>query len=266
MKEQELQEFYKDYMNNMSVKDICNKYNMSSNSKIYKIIKEFNLKKRENPRNIKNVNHNFFDEINEIQAYLLGFYLGDGSLYITGNSYNIKIGVKYTDIYIINLFKKYISPESNIQTKKSSLFKSVNNKWYTGNEQKLISFTSTKIGKYLQDLGFGKNKTNLFKFLPDFSNENKIHFLRGYFDADGCIMVKLRKEGWINRRFQLTSYDRNILDDLVLFLDNNNINSKVYSERNHFHLLVQKKTEIIKLYKLLYNNCNFFFERKKRYF
>lgn len=254
-------------MSGMSVEELMSTYNFKHNSSIYKNLSFYDLERRINPKIIQDVNHDFFDEINEIQAYLLGFYVGDGNLSMVGNSYSINIEIAEEDRYIVDLYKKYISPNSNLKISTPKPFKSKNGKYYQGVNKIIIRITSSKIGKFLVELGYGANKTKLVKFIPlKFSDENKIHMLRGYFDADGCIIAKIRKEGWMNRRFQLTSYDRNILDEYVIFLKSKNINSKVYSEKNHFHLLVQKKSEIIKLYDLLYNNANFFLTRKEEKF
>jgi DNA-binding transcriptional regulator WhiA len=262
MTEQELANMYLDYIRGENLEEIAKKYGYKSQSSVLRILDRNGLPKRPNIRNIKNVNHNFFSEIGEIQAYLLGFYLGDGNMSIVGNCYGIHIQISSEDVYIIDLFKEYICPECNITTTMPKTFKDVSGKYYTGKEKTAIHFTSKSIGQYLEAIGYGKNKTQFIKFLPNIPEKMLRHFLRGYFDADGCIMAKIRKEGWMNRRFQLTSLDRTILDELVSYLETKDISSKVYSERNHYHLLVQKKSEVIKLFHLLYDDANFYLDRK----
>jgi DNA-binding transcriptional regulator WhiA len=256
-----------EYFNGIPARELFNKYNskQKSLSGFRKfLIKEFG--KRFPTYMYKNVNHDFFDSFGEIQSYLLGFYLADGSLHKTGNSYNIIIGVNSEDEYIIQLFKKFIAPDNPIKLKKPKSFVSVNGKTYTGKPQSIIRISSQKIGKFLEDLGYGVNKTSLTKSLPNLNDDNFFHFLRGYFDGDGCIVIKERKEGWMNRRFQLTSFDKNILEDIVQRLKTFDINAKVYSERNHHHILIQNKKPLNKLYNLMYNNASYYFKRKEEIF
>lgn len=256
-----------EYLNGVSAKELFNKYvhkqkSLSGFNKF--LIKEFGKRFPSNMH--KEINHDFFDSFQEIQSYLLGFYLADGNLYKVGNSYSINIGVSFEDEYIVKLFQQFIAPNNLIRLENPKTFVSVNGKTYTGKPQSKIKITSEKIGKFLENLGYGVNKTQLTKSLPILNDDNFFHFLRGYFDGDGCIVVKERKEGWMNRRFQLTSFDRNILEEIVERLKNFNIESKVYSERNHYHILIQNKKTLEKLYNLMYNNASYYFKRKKEIF
>lgn len=261
---------------------IIEKYN--NKVKITEIFKEFgkpvgftesgfkkflnrNITVKRFPINIKlGVNHNFFDELKEIQCYLLGFYLADGNLFTIGNSYRIAINVSFKDKYILDLFKEYIAPNNPIITRLPKPFISVNNKTYQGVEQSKIVITSNKIGKYFKDLGFSENKTQLVKRVPNLNDDQFLHFLRGYFDGDGCISIGKHKGGHCYKRFQLTSFDEQILIDIRNRLEILGVKTKIYSERNHFHILVQNTIELVKLYDLLYQNCKFYFKRKEEIF
>ena len=117
------------------------------------------------------VNNDFFDEISEIQSYMIGIIAGDGNL----KNNTIRIVSHNKDIETLNLFKKYICPDSKICKYRNS------NCYY-------ISFTSHKISKIVYDslsVKSGK-KSNIIQ-MPDFCEDLCWHFIRGLMDSDGSI-------------------------------------------------------------------------------
>lgn len=127
------------------------------------------------------LNENFFEKIDtEKKAYFLGFLFADG--YINENLNMVDLTLHNKDEEILNKF--------------------VNLLYYEGRPLKLIKtnylrlvINSKKITNDLKSHGCFQKKTFSLKF-PNL-NENLIkHFIRGYFDGDGCITIN--KENTLN--------------------------------------------------------------------
>ena len=94
------------------------------------------------------------------------------------------------------------------------------------------------------------------------------HFIRGYFDGDGCITYSVRKPNPKNRelnyrvtgRFEICSKLSNILIDFQRYLSNTNIS---YIKRDNMYNLNTCSRNIIKqIYHYLYDNSSFYLSRK----
>ena len=134
-----------------------------------------------------NVNDNFFDKIDsEQQAYLLGFFIADGSFNLgerCKNSYRFQIGLQDTDEEIIKLYQKFICPDVEIKT--TNYQKGAKNR----KPVKLIRWTSTYMAEVLiNNYNIIPNKTKDLNFEFPFELIPKKYlwdFIRGFFDGDG---------------------------------------------------------------------------------
>ena len=128
--------------------------------------------------------HDFFTNIQtEIQAYLLGFYVADGSLDIKRN--NVRIKLTKEDSEIIDLFQEYISPNAYTKENAQSKQMGTNNKEITIKKSYQIDISSIILSRSLQELGYSEGKTYKELSLPNISEDLIKHFIRGYFDGDG---------------------------------------------------------------------------------
>ena len=130
-----------------------------------------------------NVNHNFFDIIDsEEKAYILGFLYADGTNMEVINGQN---GISFTqleqDIDILN--KINVAMQSTYPIN-SYIQKS------NGKVKCKLTFCSQKLSDQVNFLGAPPKKSLILKF-PNkeiFKSPDLIrHFIRGYFDGDGCI-------------------------------------------------------------------------------
>lgn len=223
----------------------------------------FKLYKTSNSK--RSIRHDFFSRIDiELQAYLLGFYASDGNINMKRKIFRIHVSEK--DSEIINIFKNIIGPDSRI-------FR-INSHYTTGREHKTIlagdsigiDINSTILVNDLVKLGFGYNKSYQNLNLPKLSDELIRHFIRGYFDGDGCIT------GWITNdkikrfrySFDICSKTKSILEDILEYFNKYDININLnYIKRdNMYRLKTSNRKEIFKIYNLLYNNSNFYLSRK----
>lgn len=121
-------------------------------------------------------NQNFFKIIEtQEQAYFLGFLYADGSVRDTKNRAEIKLKLHYRDKYIIENFNKVIEGNYPIKSEK-------NTNCYK------IDIGSRTMARDLIKKGCVPRKSLVLKF-PGINEELLNHFIRGYFDGNGCISI-----------------------------------------------------------------------------
>ena len=223
------------------------------------------------------LNESFFENIDsEEKAYVLGFVYADGNNKTQGSGLMFTLNTE--DIEILEKIKKALNSDAKISIHEASGYKL--------GKYAHIDFNSYKISKDLIDKGAPPNKTYKIVF-PLFLEEKLIpHFIRGYFDGDGCIWNGKRKKMHVkdstckngykdrivhNVKFTLTSNTNFILgiqNHLIEKLgfkrtklyyrhkDNKSIATLEYSGRRN----------IKKLYDYMYKDATIFLERKFKKF
>jgi hypothetical protein len=173
-----------DYKKGLSSVKIAEKYN-SNASTICRIIKqnEPNII-RSNKINSRKyyVDESYFEKIdNEHKAYWLGFLYADGYISYNNNQKIVGIALSEKDIDHVTAFKQDLNATYNIHTYQSS--------GYSDGRYCRLAITSDKMFDDLCRCGVVERKTNIL--VPpskEIINDNLIsHFIRGYFDGDGCI-------------------------------------------------------------------------------
>ena len=128
-----------------------------------------------NRRAEKSFNISFFDEINtEEKAYWLGFMFADGFIGQYKKSYKIELSLATRDF---NHLEKFASAIMFSKIKKSD-------------NRCRVFIGSKKMFEKLNEYGCTERKSLTLKFpRVDIFQEKSliIHFIRGYFDGDGCI-------------------------------------------------------------------------------
>lgn len=119
---------------------------------------------------IYTVNSDFFDNIGEIQSYLLGLYSADGSIH-KNNSISISQSHKngYELLYKIKDILKY----------SGKIY------YYKKTDSYTLSFIDNKILNIFSTYNIVNNKTYIFKFPDILSSDLYPSFIRGYIDGDG---------------------------------------------------------------------------------
>ena len=216
----------------------------------------------------REIRHNFFSSIEtEIQAYLLGIIASDGSINL--ERHTVTLHINEMDKELFDLFK-IISPNAYTQECKATESKATIHGRTVKNKGSIRLCISSKILiEDLYKLGIEQNKTYKEMHIPEQIPENLInHFIRGYFDGDGCITYSIRKPNPKNRelnyrvtgRFEICSKLSNILIDFQRYLSNTNIS---YIKRDNMYNLNTCSRNIIKqIYHYLYDNSSFYLSRK----
>ena len=134
-----------------------------------------------------NIDETFFDVIDtEEKAYFLGFLYADGYNNTDRNSVNLSLAESDKDILI--RLNNLLQPEKPLQYVNMSSYRNIKGFEKSKNQYRLV-IANKHISQKLIELGCGKAKThNLI-----FPNDNQVpinlqrHFIRGYFDGDGCV-------------------------------------------------------------------------------
>ena len=208
----------------------------------------------------KKFNERYFENIdNEHKAYFLGFIYADGCLIEDNTNYRYKLNLKIhkKDKHILEDFIKSVDGEMDIwENKKRNTCE--------------ISLSGKKIVNDLKNKGVLSNKTFTIKY-PNIDEKLERHFLRGYFDGDGCIRVHTDKRDNTQRgdlRIVGGSIEMiNKINERMNVLFGTNIN-KLYGPKNKKYKFIgwSGMTDIEKIYNGLYENSYLFLHRKKTIF
>jgi intein-encoded DNA endonuclease-like protein len=201
-----------DYNLGKSCMSLSKKYGVSSCT-ISKFLKKNGISIINRQNEQFGLNKDIFSVIDtEEKAYWLGFLYADGN--ISSSSNRISIALKESDRSHLEKFKKFIDGNINILYKKS-----VN--------ACVISFRCKEMKKDLVSLGCVPNKTWIINSIPNIKDELKIHFIRGFFDGDGCITYgNKKKDGKYCISINIVS-NKNMLQSICNFFnENKNFTSK----------------------------------------
>ena len=204
-----------------------------------------------NKQNRSKINEHIFDQIDsEEKAYWLGFIFADG--YISSSplregvkkvyQFEISLGIK--DIEHLNKFKKFIEFKKDIITDNSRCRFIAANKhlWTTLNE-----------------LGCTPNKSLSLKF-PNIPQNLVKHFIRGYFDGDGCISRHVHNT-CVTPHIELLG-TKQMLEHVLL---HSGISAKYKHDIRHSEetwSLEWTKDLGIEFINYLYNDCSIYLNRK----
>ncbi len=202
------------------------------------------------------VNEDFFKKWSQEMAYTLGYIYADGSLEYAPRLRGRYLRVSSVEKRNIEKIKEWMDSEHTIITKKPT---SKNGK--TGY---LLRIGSHKIYNDLTKLGLYPNKSLTVKF-PSIPKESLCHFVRGYFDGDGCVRLSTAKGVFQKLSTVFTSGSKAFLQDLAIQL-HSAANTKQLSVYNghRSYMLSYSTSDSIRLFKFFYGKAKIpiFLERK----
>jgi len=198
------------------------------------------------------VDENYFDCIDtEDKAYWLGFLYADGC--VTKDCKCLVINLCTDDIVHLVAFNKCVSSTYPI--------KQIDNGRYVS-----LRITNKRLVSALVLCGCIPCKSLILTFPNNNILPTKLqrHFIRGYFDGDGCISTILRTKQ--NRTTPVMECEVNFLGTYDML---NNITKiipvddiKIFKFGNIFKFRLQSKKKIIELMEYLYNGSSIYLERK----
>lgn len=190
-------------------------------------------------------NENYFSPIDtEAKAYWLGFIFADGN---NNGTNRLTLRLSNKDKKHVQSFKEAISFEGNV---------------CTNNGTSSIVITSTKLIENLNKLGCIKNKSLVIRF-PVLDCVYVSHFIRGYFDGDGCVCTYWDKRGKERCNASIYSGSVEFIKDLVSIFQELNIHHGHVST-NAIYFAAKK--DLLKFHNFLYKNATISLLRKKNKF
>ncbi len=241
------------HKNGMSPRKIAPLYNVRHTT-IYKLLK----KKKKYINRYKNAfirkyhcNNNYFGDIKtEHQAYWLGLIAADGCIKKNGN--RLSITLHNNDSNILSLFLKDL--QSNYPIHYSKRDKCCR-----------ISIESKQIVNDLSTYNITPQKTFIYRFPTKLNKKLYNHFIRGYFDGDGCAYISKIKQ----IEYSITS-NENFLNDIqnILMIECklNKTNLKKYKRTKIKTMVYYGNRQTKRIYDYMYKNATIYFPRKKEKF
>lgn len=189
------------------------------------------------------VNESFFDFIdNEAKAYFLGLMFSDGS--VSKNQFYLKL----KDEDIILKFRDVLQCDYPIIVRDNP------HRNYT------LIISSQTLCTALCKLGCVPNKTKIIK-LPELREDLYRHFIRGFFDGDGCLQLQDKK---YHCRFDLTSASKEFLEQVRPIItahakSNGHLGKETKYDVWHLNYSGHQVQQILDW---LYTDSNFYLQRK----
>ena len=202
-----------------------------------------------NKHNLLKFNECYFDSIDsEEKAYWLGFIYADGC--ILKNCKSFELGLSIKDKSHVELFASNVSFTGKLYFKKNVNAITCN-------------LRSKHFWETLNNYGCVPNKSLILKFPKEciFKDQSLIrHFIRGYFDGDGCISQHVNVKSVTPCVTILGTKD--FLNKIIKYTK---IPAKFRRDKRHsseVYSLNYSKENSIKLINYLYNNSTISLERK----
>ena len=215
----------------------------------------------------RRIRHDIFSKIEtELQAYLLGFYAADGN--INEKRKTFRIHLQKQDSELVYLYKDIISPDARTFTVEEHKTTGRNGQEANAHESFGVDITSAKLCTDLVNLGIGYNKSYSDLHIPEMSENLVRHFIRGYFDGDGCITIWLSKEKGksdrVRGKFDICAKSASILNEFIKFFATHDIkiNLNYLKIDDMYRISTSSKKELEKIYNMLYKDSNFYLSRK----
>jgi hypothetical protein len=212
---------------------------------LYKKLRDYGLVVKSSGRQQKYfANDEFFDNWSHNMAYCIGFIAADG--HVWKNRPYITIGLKSSDIEILEFIRDCISPDTQIRS---------------SGDKVQICIKSKQLHKRLINYNINNNKT--FGFKIDYNIPNKYFgdFIRGYFDGDGSIHKdKIRKDGSLSYRGSIVSASEQPLEYFVKKLRF----GKIRVVRGKYYEIQFNQKDLLKLKEIIYRDTNCFALKRKK--
>lgn len=204
------------------------------------------------------INIDYFKIIDtEYKAYWLGFLYADGYNGYSPNGKSSVLEIRLSSIDRSHLLKFLNSVQSTspIREKENKL----NGKIHSSSK---ISICNKNFCMHLNDKGCIKNKSLVLTFpTEDIVPKHLIrHFIRGYFDGDGCIYTNKEKN-----RYSVSFVGTESFLDLISKVFEEELglrDTKKNKSSNAYDITWGGRINAMKIFNYLYKDCNIFLERK----
>lgn len=207
------------------------------------------------------VDEDYFEKIDsEEKAYWLGFLYADGTVR-KRRSGELRLKLAIKDLAHLEKFQKALCSTSQIKFEEGKVkYKD----GYSISKCCTLYINSNKLVGDLMNKGCVQNKTLILKF----PNEDIVpkalihHFVRGYFDGDGCIRI-IKAGGF---QFQLLGTESFLGSVKNIFCDFINFTKNTIIKEGNIHRFYVSGKKVFQVKEFLYNNSSIYLNRKKDIF
>lgn len=268
MTSKELQERYEEikdmYLNqNISSTQIANimgakRYQINYILEKNGITKTFSEARRE-----YSLDEHYFDKIDTPnKAYILGFLYADG--YNNDINHTVVLTLHEKDKDTLEKIRKELKCEKPLYH-----ISSVNKKDGKPRELESLILASKHMSETIKKWGLIPNKTFTLEF-PKFLPDNLIsHFIRGYFDGDGCAYIEKRVDRQ-DRLFVSIMSSTKFCYDMQQYLEKRglkmNVNHPTDKNENNSIIRTTKRDNVKKFMDYIYKDADLYMERKRKKF
>ena len=234
----------KEYKAGQDMKTLAIKYNMN-----YKTLQELIRSEKVERHTISKCkcDTNIFKNIDtEEKAYWLGFLYADGYV----NDKGVELTLKAEDLEHIKKFKAFMKSEHKISYKKNT-------------NAYRICITSQEIAQDLINLGCTQCKSLILKFPTEKQVPKYLihHFMRGYFDGDGCISAN-KEKGYYNLSVLGTKEFLDEYENILMKELKKEKRNKRTQNGQALGIQYGGRMQLLKIYNFLYKDATIYLERK----
>lgn len=258
--EKEIQEkIIADYKNGKSMRQIEKDYNVCRIS-VSKFLEEKKVKIQKG-NHYRKYYHNvdYFEKIdNEHKAYWLGFLFADGYIVDHDHIYGEdKFGISLAekDKEILELFKKDLQATNPIHTYERK---------EKGQPLSRLLLTSQKTVNDLINKGCVKKKSLILCPPKNVPEELIPHFIRGFFDGDGCIAKGKNNRSPSTENFSYKvefTTTKEMADWLQSYFNMGSVRKEPRREKTYYFSFGGHR-QVLSFYHQLYDNATIYLERK----
>lgn len=251
-------------------------YSKMSRSEIAKYLNrtETSVKVKANKMGIKRYpyicDYEYFKNIDtESKAYWLGFIYADGWVTVNSNTNSGHVGIQLqkNDVNHLKKFNKDINGNCPITFGEKACT-------ISSNPEKLNPYCRIRIYSInmVNDLinhGVNSNKSYDITF-PDIQENLIRHFIRGFFDGDGCVRSRTRKlSSGKTKQYpvcDISCHEKSFLESIRSHIYSKGINSYIYPDGTSFRLYLSGLDDNITFLDYIYKDSIVYLDRKyKRY-
>lgn len=198
-------------------------------------------------RNFYIFNQDFFETIDtEEKAYWLGFIAADGCINKTKNSFRMTLALKNSDYDHLLKFKKSLLINNDPRLRRQR-------------DRNIFHYSlySKKLYNDLLDKGIVERKSLILEPPKNVPKQLIRHWIRGYFDGDGCISkIKTR-----NNRLVISILGT--LKVLEYIKEFSNLDRRIYNHsKSSVKLLMASSNKAINFCHFIYDNSTIYLKRK----
>ncbi len=182
----DIRHMYDMYCDRIKVEEIAKQYEIDVTS-VYNLFKRngFQVREFSDSRREYSLNVNYFDIIDTPnKAYIVGLLYADGcNKGNKNNKYQVDLSLQECDKHILEEISK------EIETDKPLGFQPLSLRNPRHKDQYRLCITNKHISNALCELGVIEAKSLVLEFPEWLTDDLYSHFIRGYFDGDGCLYL-----------------------------------------------------------------------------